>query len=240
MALPLQPAPTTCEPSQFLQLPAELRIKIYMYLIPDSNLHHQLGESPWRQDGGSCSPAILRLNRKIHYEIYGLWYGVATFSFRLDSKSIFLNGGYFMRDGCCELPAALKSVKSLAVITLPVRLPSAHTASNKKWDSESPKFIVHLANFLADGSCLERLLIHLDMRTRVWASLTQTLEDVHMSLEKTLSPFRVIRGLTEFTTTFPMDAADQEWIPTPPERRATIERWTRSYLDKFEANMLHN
>jgi hypothetical protein len=246
MAMSFEPPSTTSEPSPFLRLPAEIRNQIYMHLVPSEKLHPLTNEMyylPWtplEQMRASCSPAVLRLNRKIYNEVIELWYGVTTYPFFLDRKSDFLNHEYLV-DETCDFPASLKLVRSLVVITSPCKpLQQAQIDSPPTWTT-------HLANFLADSKCLENLTISLIVLMHPGIAITESEGTVHASLEKTLSPFRVIRGLSKVTTTFSMRTnltlATLRSINTGwarPDKKANVRRWTRAYLDEFEADMLRN
>jgi hypothetical protein len=63
-----------------------------------------------------------------------------------------------------------------------------------------PAPITYLVDILADTKRLEHLTIHVDMLARNWLAFIKSEETVHASLEKTLSPFRAIRGLSKINT----------------------------------------
>ncbi|PQE21149.1 hypothetical protein CJF31_00010748 [Rutstroemia sp. NJR-2017a BVV2] len=123
-------------------------------------------------------------------------------------------------------------------MTIP-RIPLQQTRVGASWASDSPPaWITHMANLLADSKCLEHLTIHLDVLVHTWVGITKSEETMRASLEKTLSPFRVIRGLSKITTTFSRSTRRVLAVDTPPGTEADAEHWARAYLDEFEAGML--
>ncbi|PQE34128.1 D-2-hydroxyacid dehydrogenase protein [Rutstroemia sp. NJR-2017a WRK4] len=236
----LESSSTTFEPSPFLRLPPEVRNQIYLHLVPHDALNPQycLPGGPLRLMRASCSPAILRLNRKIYNEVILLWYGVATYPFFLRRTSEFLGNEYLM-DERCVLPACLKLVRSLDI-----RIYSCMIRSNTRIDS-LPAWTTCLANFLADSKCLEHLKIYLYVMVRLEGAITTPEETIHASLEEILSPFRAIRGLSKVTTTFKLGDCTYpaQMMPalvpvTTLRKMADANRWICAYLDEFEAGML--
>jgi hypothetical protein len=66
--------------SRLLQLPAELREKIFTHIIPDVPdigtwaIENAMLRPQLREDGEPCCPALLQINRKTHHEFSRLWY----------------------------------------------------------------------------------------------------------------------------------------------------------------------
>ncbi|CZR51759.1 uncharacterized protein PAC_01636 [Phialocephala subalpina] len=71
--------------TSFLGLPIELRTAIYEHLIPNDHVQGYWFRNkggppdrrPVRYDKQPCCPAILRINRQIHDEVIGIFYGTA-------------------------------------------------------------------------------------------------------------------------------------------------------------------
>ena len=64
----------------FLELPVEIRLSIYQYLIPDQPVQaRRSGMRSLRQDRTPVSTAIFRVNKTIHEEVADLFYGHTTF-----------------------------------------------------------------------------------------------------------------------------------------------------------------
>ncbi|KAL4891475.1 hypothetical protein BDV59DRAFT_181824 [Aspergillus ambiguus] len=83
----------------FLDLPAEVRLTIYHYLIPtipirNFTLIRGRGSKTvaLRHDGERCCPALLRANRQIYNELVREWYGSAQYEVVLDTKYIMFCG----------------------------------------------------------------------------------------------------------------------------------------------------
>lgn len=114
----------------FLALPAELRIAIYEYLIPDKIVHAFDFYGPnnpdyrfdLRHDKQPCCPAILCTNRQIYDEAITMFYESATFIMVIQRSFYFLGIKYDSRDA--QLPSNLRLVRSLRIVTgylLPAR-----------------------------------------------------------------------------------------------------------------------
>lgn len=64
----------------FLEVPVEIRLIIYQYLIPDQPVQARcFGTRSLRQDRTPVSTAIFRVNKTIHEEVADLFYGQTTF-----------------------------------------------------------------------------------------------------------------------------------------------------------------
>jgi hypothetical protein len=64
----------------FLELPVEIRLMIYQYLIPDKPVPARwVGTRILREDSTPVTTAILRVNKTIHEEVADLFYGQSTF-----------------------------------------------------------------------------------------------------------------------------------------------------------------
>jgi hypothetical protein len=114
----------------FLDLPVELRLVVYKYLVPNTVVPVRYFPSSddahsdhlnLRTDGRFCYPAILRTNRLIYEEAIDLWYGTAVFYLNILGDFLNFQGTkYFPGD---VLPQTLRRVRTLH-ITLTLRPPS--------------------------------------------------------------------------------------------------------------------
>src|ERR1700761_5056207 len=87
--------------ASFLDLPVELRLMVYKYLVPNtfvpvrflppSSLAHP-DQLNLRTDGRFCYPAILRTNRLIYKEAIDLWYGSAVFYLQIVGPFLHFQG----------------------------------------------------------------------------------------------------------------------------------------------------
>src|ERR1700748_601884 len=90
----------------FLDLPVELRLMVYKYLIPNTIVIPMRGlprenypPETLRTDGQLCYPAILRTNRRIYEEAIDMWYGTATFHMDIHGRNIyFLDTEFKVKD----------------------------------------------------------------------------------------------------------------------------------------------
>ncbi|CZR65773.1 uncharacterized protein PAC_15673 [Phialocephala subalpina] len=121
-------------PTSFMSLPIELRQGIYKYLIPDDHVPAYWVAPripPWpgqygshirilRHDKQPCCTEILRINRQIHDEVIGLFYGTASFGVHINGPYCFFLGVKY----CTEdldlampntLPPTFRLVRSLSI-----------------------------------------------------------------------------------------------------------------------------
>jgi hypothetical protein len=106
-----------------MELPAEVRLMIYAYLIPNrcvrekaATLFHPFRNTFRRYDGKPCYPALLRTNRKIHHEMISWFYSLAHFCAALNSVLYF--GGGWQYDHFSQLPFGFQFITSFRLITL--------------------------------------------------------------------------------------------------------------------------
>jgi hypothetical protein len=77
---------TTC---YFLNIPAEMRLRVYQFLLPDRPIPARYSNSRnLKIDGERVYTAILRVNHQIHDEAVGLLYGTGVFTIELSGNSL--------------------------------------------------------------------------------------------------------------------------------------------------------
>lgn len=113
----------------FLNLPIELRTAIYEYLIPNDEVLgywfiSQNGgppdRRPVRHDKQPCCPAVLRINRQIHDEVIGMFYGTARFFMYVVGCRCYVFGMKFATEDLHEvtankLPPGFRFIRSLHI-----------------------------------------------------------------------------------------------------------------------------
>jgi hypothetical protein len=72
------------EPFRFLNLPVEIRLRIYHYLAPNTP------PSPFRDDDRPCCPSILRTNRTIYEEAMVEWYSLMSYRAYINLRQLRL------------------------------------------------------------------------------------------------------------------------------------------------------
>ncbi|EAW12879.1 uncharacterized protein ACLA_013130 [Aspergillus clavatus NRRL 1] len=95
----------------FLDLPAEIRLNIYRFLIPDTP--EPTGNSaanPLRSDKELCAPALLRTNSTIYQELIQEWYGSVAYTATLTLSGLSFVGQEF--PPYTPLPSTLRFVTS--------------------------------------------------------------------------------------------------------------------------------
>lgn len=97
-----------------LDLPVELRNAIYEHLIPNhqvldywfiSRFGGPPDRRPVRHDEQKCCPAILRINRQIHHEVIGMFYGTALFLLTVGGRGCYVFGRKFHTNHSTTAPA---------------------------------------------------------------------------------------------------------------------------------------
>ncbi|KAF9892107.1 hypothetical protein FE257_002513 [Aspergillus nanangensis] len=139
----------------FLDFPAEVRLAVYQYLIPNlsvSNFSLIRGRSkpgPLRGDGGRCCPAILRVNHQIYHEVVQEWYGSRSTPYEvvLDTKYILFCGRII--PPYVPLPSTIRWVHSMQ-LCISIQGTPQHTHSHAT--------IEHLLGFQDRLTVLARLL----------------------------------------------------------------------------------
>ena len=67
----------------FLQIPQEMRLRVYQFLLPDKSIRAHWNSRSLRTDGVSVYTSILRINRQIHDEAAALLYSTRVFTIEL-------------------------------------------------------------------------------------------------------------------------------------------------------------
>lgn len=112
----LKQSKKAAKPSKFLQLPVNVRIKIYQYLIPNLSVTWSATsqqQRPFRDDGRSCCPAMLRTNRLIYKELYHEWCSSVFYRLLISNGHLILIGKDY--DLYNPLPTTLLSARSLYI-----------------------------------------------------------------------------------------------------------------------------
>jgi len=99
----------------FLDLPLELRLQVYQYLVPDQDIieARNFGSETLRHDGQRCCISLLRTNHQIYEEFLNEWYGLKTYELTLWSGSFwFLKSPIQAGD---YMPATILAVSSFSI-----------------------------------------------------------------------------------------------------------------------------
>ncbi|RDW65989.1 hypothetical protein BP6252_09624 [Coleophoma cylindrospora] len=110
-----QQQPGSLSPSfPLLELPFEIRLLIYRYLVPNIFADDATFRKPFRDDGGPCCPALLRANKQIYREAIGEFYGLEYFGLWINPS-----GWAFARSSGMPIknrfPTAIRFVEKLAL-----------------------------------------------------------------------------------------------------------------------------
>jgi hypothetical protein len=105
--------------TSFVDLPVELRLLIYEYLIPNNMIisydFHRSGIVQYhRHDQQPCSPAMLRVNRQIYDELIEMWYETAEFHISTVGRKLYFLGDA-IATGDATLPLNLRLIRSLGI-----------------------------------------------------------------------------------------------------------------------------
>ncbi|KAE8145029.1 hypothetical protein BDV25DRAFT_78603 [Aspergillus avenaceus] len=181
----------------FLEFPAEVRLSVYQYLIPDlpirnfALLRDRSKTVHLRHDGSRCCPAILRANHQIHDEVMSEWYGSTPYEVVLDTKYILFCGKVL--PPYAPLPSTLRWVHSmqlsLSIQGTPRHIHSQSTVENLMGFQDR---LTALANALADKEDrkLHRLQIDIGVNIPLLLSLSKTPTELLELLNWNLLPLR--------------------------------------------------
>ena len=89
----IKSASNTASQSGFLDIPADIRLLIYQYLVPTLEVS-AITKSPLRHDNEPCCTSILRVNRQIYQEAIHEWYGFCTYNIELQDKGVWFLGSH--------------------------------------------------------------------------------------------------------------------------------------------------
>lgn len=189
----------------FLQFPAEVRLSIYQYLIPDlpirnfALLRNHSKTPHLRHDGSRCCPAILRTNRQIHAEVIPEWYSATSYELILDTKYILFCGKVI--PPYAPLPSTIQWVQSLRLCLSIQGTPRhIHSQSTLEQLLGFQDRLTTLARVLSDKGDrkLSHLKIEIGVNIPLLLSLSKTPSELLELLEWNLLPLREnIRDVAE-------------------------------------------
>ncbi|KAL5363344.1 secretory lipase-domain-containing protein [Aspergillus floccosus] len=185
------------ESLRFLDFPAEVRLAIYHYLIPNipiRNFNLIRGRSkaiPLRRDGGRCCPAILRTCRLIYNEVVPEWYGSTQYEVVLDTKYILFCGRII--PPYAPVPSTVRYVHSMKLcISIQGTPQYIHSHSTVEHLLGFQDRIAVLARLLSDrASCrLQHLCVEIGVNIPLLLSLCKTPTGMLELLGWNLGPLR--------------------------------------------------
>lgn len=189
MAASASPSSSSATSSPFLRLPAEVRLLIYRYLIPDNPLETwspRLDPFYLRLDGKPCASAILRTNRTVYQEVVREWYGLIPYVAVIKQQCInFL--------GTIIPPSLVLSIfwqiRSFELIICLESEPSEINANDSDLTWMHMPGLKDCIKVLADclspaqGGRLEYLCLHLTISSHFCASIRERPDDFCKALE---------------------------------------------------------
>lgn len=175
------------EPFRFLDLPVEIRLRIYHYLAPNTP------KPPFRDDGRPCCPSILRTNRTIYEEAIVEWYTLMPYQghshgteLRFELLKLEVSPGE-------PLPWMFPAIKVLHF--------SLYAVAGKKRDpSEIVAHQVLHACFpprSTGAGNLQRIRVQLAVSWSFFLGYKGQQDKLRAALDANLSAFRNIHGLVE-------------------------------------------
>ncbi|EAW12036.1 uncharacterized protein ACLA_007960 [Aspergillus clavatus NRRL 1] len=177
----------------FTDLPPEIRVLVYRYLIPNTD-----AETAHRLDREPCAPAMLRTNSMIYRELLQEWYSAIPYSLSIATPAdICFTHQQFSPDN--PLPSTLLQVSTLHLYINIVRSPQSKTPRllSEGVKEESDKYrdrVEAVAQFLARPDCrLKRLRLVAIFNRLAYNTLRGSPENLHKALDFTLSPLRARR-----------------------------------------------
>jgi hypothetical protein len=171
-------------PFPFLELPIDVRLMVYQYLVPNQRSEQWCG-APQRH-GGLAYPAILRVNHQMRLEVLPEWYNKSV----LFEASIFMLRFQFLDRGFSlyqPLPSTFRHIRSFCL------------KIDLEWTTAPPTtFKDGIAECIPQLSALRKLQVFLCI------SLLITVDSVIMNnkpgkvkaaFEATMSPLQALHGL---------------------------------------------
>ncbi|KAI9760025.1 MAG: hypothetical protein M1840_002753, partial [Geoglossum simile] len=226
----------------FLSLPAELRRLIYRHLIPNLTvqvLHKRSPQSPFREDGDPCCPAILRVNRMVNEEVLEMWYGSVFYSVELRANTVYLLNQTIEPRGLP--PSVFQAVRFLKVKTVLANRRSAEPDGPAMDQGGFREGVSTLACCLSAMHRLKRLDLTLALVPTWFCRKRVKPDDIRQVLVWNLDPLRTVRGLSEVRTEIvvPQYVAQvvgfsENFVSTKTEYTAIA----RAFMDAIEREMV--
>ncbi|RDW72207.1 hypothetical protein BP5796_08241 [Coleophoma crateriformis] len=186
-----QQQPGSLSPSfPLFELPLEIRLLIYRYLVPNIFADDETFRKPFRDDGGPCCPALLRANKQIYREAIGEFYGQEYFGLWIKPS-----GWAFARSSGMPIknpfPTAIRLVEKLA---LTIYLGNY---------SDNFNYQAILADYFtnAQHGALRRLRLTLLVSIEFFELFRHKPARLRKQIEAELRPLRSGRGLSEVSLT---------------------------------------
>lgn len=177
----MSPPTSSPEPFPFLQLPLDVRVMIYRYLVPNEPSSELYG-APQRLDG-PCHPSILAVSRDVRKEVLPEWYHLAVqYRAKVDHNGVRVLGHKFAWHE--YPPLAFYRIKSLCLdVKLEMR-PQRQDAFRAK-----------VAQIVPPNGALKELGVHLEMLHPRYAGMKGTPDELHQALKRTLLPLQSLADL---------------------------------------------
>lgn len=158
------------ESLRFLDLPAEVRLTVYGYLVPNLPVRNfpliRRQSKKFRDDGTRCCPAILRVNHQIYNEVILEWYGSASYEVVLDSKYIMFCGRII--PPFVPVPSTMQLVHSMQLCTSIQGSPQhVHSLSTMELLQGFQDRLVVLARMLADRHATRLKHLHVEVGVNI-------------------------------------------------------------------------
>lgn len=211
-------------PCQLLQLPMEVRMVIYMYLVPTEKSYGWCG-APRRHDG-LCYPAALSTCRTIYQELHGEWYrGDFTYEVDISSNGMFLLGQHHP---LLDPPPVFGLIRSLCI------------RIELEWRPNRQYEIKRLMALLSTPETrLRKLCLHIHSM-HPWHTGRDATRAVCMrTLQRTLSPIRKITWLKAAKVDVLFDDPYRSMHPRL-KMSPRADRPAKETLESYVTEYLHN
>ncbi|KAI9040382.1 uncharacterized protein KD926_008339 [Aspergillus affinis] len=236
-------SPTSALP--FFEFPAEVRLCIYRYLIPNvpiRNFPLIRGRNKTvhlRTDNLPCCPAILRTNHQIHNELIPEWYGTTSYEVVLDNKYILFCGKAI--PPYAPLPSTIQWVQSMhlkfSIQGAPRHIHSTSTLEHLLGFQDR---VVALARSLSHIEIRQLRKLHIDIAVDIplLLSLSKTPSELLDLLNWNFSPFReIVTDIPEVEWDLNEQSygiQSREFLQSYAELKAIMH----GYLDGMRSDML--
>ncbi|KAL3417432.1 hypothetical protein PVAG01_11432 [Phlyctema vagabunda] len=225
-----QEPPPHLEPQQYfplMELPFELRLSIYQFLIPNIFREEMRVNTKALRDDGPCYPALLRANRQLYKEVSKQFYGQVYFRLWINPSGWHFNGN----DGMPIKNALPSAIQMVGQLDLSIYLGMYSDNFNYKQ---------LLSKYFRSTTTLRNLRLRLVISIEFFDLHQNRLELLKQGLEAELYPLKEARGLCQVI----LHTIDHDHPTTAygheesfEESMAGMLEMIRSYLDDLTTQM---
>ena len=218
-----------------MNLPFEIRVMVYRYLVPNI-FREDMRLSPALRDDGLCYPGILRTSRQIYKEAIYEFYGQVFFRASIVTSGFHIHGSSYSLHS--RPPSTLRHIRMLD-LSIYLSAPNMWDTVGSRRNSLSPRrhynYTPFLRLWLARGPepiRLQKLRLRFVLSFAFIEAYKGQLSELRAALNQQLSPLRAVRGLWEVSI-HSINALHPMMHSAPSGRKLEFMKPVRDILEVF-------